>query len=583
MGKNYFQHGVVNTEVKVCFSFLDKYDIIVASRVLLMMNLLHLLNTLGICIPEKSKLPMLEQIGQVNGKEVVNALKNGASLKITVDNIDGRIKAYQVRIGSGNRDFHYTHWSVIIDRLLPIDLPDLNQEPKVLTVNGPDPSKFYLNTEEHKALRDTFTWLIERILVEEFPAFSSLTVPAVLDHKYRDIVDRPSQVFPMFKIIKKFYSTESSREVGSLAHYRAVLHRTNVNGQVKSGGYEAHKDFVFTVARAMVVELALETFGADTKADMEQNVPQRIKFWSQKKKQKWLDDKVKSIVDLVFREIKPRKDVRIFINHRGTTYAANIPASHVGQTVSIPINGETLQIEVPLPVDGPLDPQEDDVYKYSLSFLRVALDFMLLYHVIKSGDIDTLTLLLKRFIALFVALTSYKSKYAIECINTLTKTEFVLSEYESIRVKLGLLVNSKGKPAGNKPADMQQENNIKLVKNVIRGLGAGKTDKAMERSSKAGPAVSQLVNGLDKSVHSKLKDRHSKKSLEDDMTVLHDRMRVLRPFQVHADRLLPSFHAVSSNVVSVINKVKLDDFIKRHSSRAISKIYLEQEEENVDD
>ncbi|XP_053398465.1 uncharacterized protein LOC128556828 [Mercenaria mercenaria] len=51
------------------------------------------------------------------------------------------------------------------------------------------------------------------------------------------------------KIIKKFYSTECSREVGPLAHYRAVLHRTNVNGQVKSGVYEFHKDFIFTVAR----------------------------------------------------------------------------------------------------------------------------------------------------------------------------------------------------------------------------------------------------------------------------------------------------------------------------------------------
>lgn len=50
------------------------------------------------CVPEKGKLPMLDELAQVNGKQVVEVLKRGASLKITVDNIDGRIRAYQVMI-----------------------------------------------------------------------------------------------------------------------------------------------------------------------------------------------------------------------------------------------------------------------------------------------------------------------------------------------------------------------------------------------------------------------------------------------------------------------------------------------------
>ncbi|KAH3719422.1 hypothetical protein DPMN_062255 [Dreissena polymorpha] len=51
------------------------------------------------------------------------------------------------------------------------------------------------------------------------------------------------------KIIKTFYIPETAREEGSLAQYRAILHRTNVNGQVKANGYESHKDFLITVTR----------------------------------------------------------------------------------------------------------------------------------------------------------------------------------------------------------------------------------------------------------------------------------------------------------------------------------------------
>ena len=80
----------------------------------------------------------------------------------------------------------------------------------------------------------------------------------------------------------------------------------------------------------------------------------------------------------------------------------------------------------------------------------------------------------------------------IECVNFLTKTECLLSEKDSVKVKLEAFVNPTGKAGGNKAADMQQENNIKMVKKVLRGLGAGKTDKAIERSSKAAPVITSI-------------------------------------------------------------------------------------------
>ena len=48
---------------------------------------------------------MLDDLGHVNGREVVSALTEGKTIKITVYNIDGRIKAYQVSLLFGK--VHY--------------------------------------------------------------------------------------------------------------------------------------------------------------------------------------------------------------------------------------------------------------------------------------------------------------------------------------------------------------------------------------------------------------------------------------------------------------------------------------------
>lgn len=87
------------------------------------------------------------------------------------------------------------------------------------------------------------------------------------------------------------------------------------------------------------------------------------------------------------------------------------------------------------------------------------MDLMLFNYVIKTGYIDRLTVLMKRFSSLIKGLTSFKSKYAIECVHFLTKTKHILSEFQSVRVTFDAFVNSLEKAGTNKAADMQQENN----------------------------------------------------------------------------------------------------------------------------
>ena len=51
----------------------------------------------------------------------------------------------------------------------------------------------------------------------------------------------------------------------------------------------------------------------------------------------------------------------------------------------------------------------------------MAMDLLQFNDLNKSGDIDRLTIVMKRLYLTFLGLTSYRSKYAIECVNFLTE------------------------------------------------------------------------------------------------------------------------------------------------------------------
>ena len=224
------------------------------------------------------------------------------------------------------------------------------------------------------------------------------------------------------------------------------------------------------------------------------------------------------------------------------------------------------------------------VHSYSMALLRAGIEFLLLDDIVDAGDITRIIPCLKRLIPTFVGLTSYKSKYAIECVNFLTKTEISLTEKESTRVLLQAFVNRRGGEGQNKPADMNQENNIQEVKRVVKGLGAVKSDQAMLRSSKAAPVISQLASNLNAQMGIKTKASrgHSSKSSEEDHACLHTYLRAEAPFGNKCRKMSINLR---SSVLHDVDKLKLVTFMNRHKERAITPGMIgdDDEEEEEDD
>uniref|UniRef100_K1PWV9 DUF6589 domain-containing protein n=1 Tax=Magallana gigas TaxID=29159 RepID=K1PWV9_MAGGI len=71
------------------------------------------------------------------------------------------------------------------------------------------------------------------------------------------------------------------------------------------------------------------------------------------------------------------------------------------------------------------------------------------------------------------------SKYMTECIDYVLKTETLLTPKMALKVRAASFINPTGRPGHNKAADIEKENQVKMLKDLIRGLGANKTENGI--------------------------------------------------------------------------------------------------------
>jgi len=82
-------------------------------------------------------------------------------------------------------------------------------------------------------------------------------------------------------------------------------------------------------------------------------------------------------------------------------------------------------------------------------------------------------------------------------------------------------VNVYGGAGKNKAADLQKENEVKLLKDLIRGLGANKTENSIISISKAAPIISDISQNFDNMLGmKKYKTNHKKRSSAEDIGIL---------------------------------------------------------------
>lgn len=230
-----------------------------------------------------------------------------------------------------------------------------------------------------------------------------------------------------------------------------------------------------------------------------------------------------------------------------------------GKSVQMVING--LQISV-----TKIQQATDDIKSYSLCFLQYVFLIWNFMDAVKEGDIFRTNVCLKTMIPLFY-FHSELSKYLSECIDYIQKTEILLSPKMSMKVRAGSFINKSGHIGKNKPADIEKENQVKLLKELIRGLGSNKTENAIVGISKAAPVIESIVHHFDEEVGiSEIKTTHKSRSLENDLKALLEKTRELCPFS-DKGRTLYSYKGINVNPVHAMNKEKFQQVVLRTAER----------------
>ena len=124
-----------------------------------------------------------------------------------------------------------------------------------------------------------------------------------------------------------------------------------------------------------------------------------------------------------------------------------------------------------------------------------------------------------------------------------------------MRVLEGSFTNCRGGFGNNLESDLVQEHSIRHQKNLIRQLGANKTEAAIKRSTMAAGVIENILEKIDESISVKKKSsRHHKQTCQSDEESIATSLRQLRPFQVTLGRRCDGFENIKPCPFDKIDK-----------------------------
>lgn len=236
----------------------------------------------------------------------------------------------------------------------------------------------------------------------------------------------------------------------------------------------------------------------------------------------------------------------------------------IGKSVQLTVNGITVSATR-------INKETNDIQNYSVCFLQYVFLIWNFMDAIKEGDIFRTNVCFKTMIPLFYC-HSELSKYLAECIDYIQKTEILLSTKMSMKVRAASFINKSGRIGKNKPADMEKENQVKLLKELNRGLGSNKTENAIVGISKAAPVIESVVHHFDEEAGiCEIRTTHKSRL---------KKTRELDPFS-NQGRSLQSYKGINANPIYSVNKEKFHQVVLRTAQRLRRGQISDQTEEDT--
>jgi hypothetical protein len=191
---------------------------------------------------------------------------------------------------------------------------------------------------------------------------------------------------------------------------------------------------------------------------------------------------------------------------------------------------------------------------------------MQLIDTCKEGDGERSMINKKRLLMYFKSSSSFQN-YSIEMFTSIAQVEALVSEEMAHRLTWGRFVNWHGGAGKNIACDMAQEICNRTSKDVVRGMGANKTRKAMMRASKASAGVFQIVQQVCNTTKIKKSSQaHTHKNNDDEILMLQD-LQKLKPFEMNPGRYHLNFKNMQVSPTSTVDMAKLFSWLEKHKKQ----------------
>ena len=200
---------------------------------------------------------------------------------------------------------------------------------------------------------------------------------------------------------------------------------------------------------------------------------------------------------------------------------------------------------------------------YGLNVIELTVFLMQLIDTCKEGDGERSVINKKRLLMYFRSSTSFQN-YSIEMFTTIAQVKALVSEEMARRLTWGRLVNWHGGAGKNIACDMAQEICNRTSKDIVRGMGANKTRKAM----KASAGVRQIVQQLqDTTKIKKTSQAHTHRNKEDDEILMLQDLQKLKPFELSPGRYHRHFQDMHVSPASTVDMTKLFGWLEKHKKQ----------------
>lgn len=261
------------------------------------------------------------------------------------------------------------------------------------------------------------------------------------------------------------YIPSSSRDHGTLGHFRSLLSRLSVKKEPKNS-VDATIDFLMTVYKGHLLACACRILGIKTPTDRI-DIPEYILKGSQLQQQAYVNEIAVEVVE----------------------QATLVWEAYQGEGFQDAESDDDGEDEYEFPESG------DGKYNYARVLCHFCALVMNFLDAWAEGDGERMLAGWRFFLLQLYA--SHRTKYALEALRLQFQVKAVLSPHLAHHIMWDRFVNKDGGLGKNIPCDLFNEHVNRLIKEVILHMGPNLTENALQRVARSVTMLEAICKRFD--------------------------------------------------------------------------------------